>query len=71
MAVNYEFIYAEIDLASGMCIGVFSRTREYDTSVYPQYIVIPEYNEEYIMKFYIDGAWYEDAEATIPWSPEN
>lgn len=65
MAVNYYYKYAEIDLETGMCIGVHSTSAE-QTS--PAMIPIEVYDEEYIFKFYINGEWYEDAEGTIPWT---
>lgn len=66
-ARRLAYNYAEIDLDTGECIGVMSSTRE-KTGV--QYIRIPHYNEDYMEKYYLNGAWYEDAEGTIPWSPE-
>lgn len=65
MALNYQYIYAEIDLATGMCVGVHDGTNE---QIQPDLIPIPVYDEEYIFKYYINGAWYEDAEGTIPWT---
>ena len=58
--------YVEIDLETGECISVFTSSRERTGE---EYIRIERYNEEYFGKFYRDGAWYEDAEFTIPWSP--
>ena len=69
MAVMYAYNYAEIDLETGMCVGVRTRTSEIDTVANPEFVEIPEYNEEYIMKYYINGSWYEDEAGTIPWSP--
>lgn len=65
MAVNYAYNYAQIDLATGMCIGV--QTTTVDCSEDPCMITIPVYDPEYICKYYINGAWYEDAAGTIPW----
>ena len=77
MALNYEHYYAIIN-SNGWCI----ETR--DTSSYilrPDYVPIPEYDENYLMKYYwpipsnvdsfddFQGSWYEDAAHTIPWSP--
>ena len=71
MAVNYAYNYAEIDLATNMCIGTVTTTDPdmagYITSENTMFVVIPVYDEEYALKFYIDGNWYEDAEGTIPW----
>ena len=65
MAQNYEYVYAHIDVSTGMCVGVISMTGPSDA----EYLVeIPVYDEEYILKYYINGAWYEDAEGTIPWT---
>lgn len=60
--------YAEIDLKTGRCIGVITSMKsEYENN--PAYIPIPKLTDEYLFKYYINGAWYEDAEGTIPWSP--
>ena len=70
MAMNYAYNYAEIDLATGMCIGFKSRTLELteeEAARYPNWILVPVNDPEYIGKYYINGAWYEDAAGTIPW----
>ena len=71
MALNFAYNYAEIEDATGMCIGVIS-TSDADfagpTTVGTTYVSIPVNDEEYILKYYINGAWYEDAEGTIPWT---
>lgn len=64
MALNYAYNYAEIDLTTGMCIGVRTRSAEINN---PALIPIPVYDEEYIMKYYLNGSWWEDAAGTIPW----
>lgn len=65
MALNYTYHYAEFEIDTGLCIGVFSTT----TTCSGDCIVeIPVYDDEYIDKYYIDGNWYEDAEGTIPWT---
>ena len=78
MALNYAYYYASVRESDGMCVG----TR--DTSDYildRLQIPIPEYNENYLMKYYhpipdsvssfddFQGQWYSDAAHTIPWSP--
>ena len=68
MALNYAYHYAEIDLETNMCIGVQTTTREIDVSRYPDLVEIPVYDEEYVLKYYINGNWYEDEEGTIPWT---
>lgn len=65
MALNYAYNYAQIDLVTGMCIGVITST---DVHIGEDMIEIPVYDEEYCFKYYINGNWYEDAEGTIPWT---
>ena len=65
MAQQYSYNYAEIDLETGMCIGVITTTLERNEETL---IEIPVYDEEYCLKFYINGNWYEDADGTIPWT---
>lgn len=67
MSVQYQYNYARVD-ETGFCYEVCSSTSVNEGD---DYIEISEYNEDYLFKYYINGAWYEDAEATIPWSPEN
>lgn len=64
MALTYAYNYAEIDPATNMCLGVMTRTYE---SFQEGLVPIPVYDEEYVLKYYIDGNWYEDAAGTIPW----
>lgn len=64
MAVNYAYNYAEIELDTGLCVGV--RTRSAPLSN-PALIEIPVYDENYVDKYYINGSWWEDAAGTIPW----
>lgn len=66
MAVNYAYNFAQIDPNTNMCIHVMS-TSDPEQGDMPNWVEIPVYDEEYIMKYYIDGAWYEDAAGTIPW----
>ena len=66
MAQNYYYNYAQIDLDTGMCIGV--QTTTLDCSEEVDLVEIPVYDPEYICKYYINGSWYEDAEGTIPWT---
>ena len=64
MALNYEFIYAEIDSATNMCVGIHRMSIQ---TTNPILVEIPIEDPDYIFKYYIDGNWYEDAEGTIPW----
>ena len=66
MALNYAYNYAVLDLETNMCVGVQSTTSPVVGD--PCFIEIPVYDEEYGFKYYINGAWYEDAEGTIPWT---
>lgn len=65
MAVNYYYNYAQIDASTNMCIGVITSTVE---RTQEDLVEIPVYDEEYCLKYYINGNWYEDAAGTIPWT---
>ena len=70
MAELLAYNYAEIDDATGMCIGVATSSNPNGagpTSLGTTWVSIPVYDEEYLFKYYINGNWYEDAEGTIPW----
>ena len=70
MAMNYAYYFAEVQDEDGLCVGVLDTTNpdnEGPTGGGTTYIRIPVYDEDYIFKYYINGNWYEDAEATIPW----
>jgi hypothetical protein len=66
MAVNYAYIFVEIDPDTNMCIGIETTTDQSQGEL-PNKIEVPVYDEEYLFKYYINGSWYEDAEGTIPW----
>jgi hypothetical protein len=71
MSVNYAYNYAEIDDATGMCIGFISTTSPDmagPTSEGTTFVEVPVNDPEYCFKFYINGNWYEDPEGTIPWT---
>ena len=68
MSTNLQYIYAQIDLTDNMCVGVLTTTINREGN--PEYVEIDSLNEDYLGMYYIDGAWYEDAAGTIPWSPE-
>ena len=67
MAINYAYNFAEIDPTTNMCIGVCT-TSDPTQGELPNFVEIPVYDEEYILKYYINGAWYVDAAGTIPWT---
>lgn len=72
MASNYAYAYAEIDDATNMCIGVVDTSNPNfagPTGGGTTWVAIPDYNEDYIFRYYIDGSWYEDAEGTVPYIP--
>lgn len=66
MSIMYAYHYAIIDLETGWCYAVQTTTEEVTTE--PDYIPIPVYDEEYCLKYYINGNWYEDPDGTIPWT---
>lgn len=63
-----QYNYAQIRVETGLCVGVLTCSYEIDN---PGYIPIPSLNNAFKGKYYHDGAWYEDAEFTIPWSLED
>ena len=63
---RYAYHYALID-ETGYCYEVIDTTYNYDGQA--GYIAIPTSDENYLEKYYLNGAWYEDAAGTIPWSP--
>lgn len=68
---RFQYIYAIIDPShDDMCIGVEDTTN--DCSENPNYIAIPEYNENYICKYYdrATGKWYLEAEHITEWTPD-
>lgn len=70
MAMLLAYNYVEIEDATGMCIGVMTSSNPNvagPTSCGTTYIRVPAYDEEYMFKYYINGNWYEDEAATIPW----
>lgn len=66
MAVQYYYNFAYVDPNTKMCLQVNSSSDDY-TGI-PNWVEIPVYDENYLLKYYIDGNWYEDAEGTIPWT---
>lgn len=74
MAMNYAYNFASIDLATNMCIEVFTDTRDV-SGTEPEgelYVAIPTYSEEYLLKYYdvSTGKWYYDSAMTNEWIPE-
>lgn len=63
-----QYNYANIILETGECVGCGTYSYEINS---PAFIRIESTSSQYIGKYYHDGAWYEDAEFTIPWSLED
>ena len=68
MAVQYAYNFAHIDVTTGFCFEVLS-TSDPAYAEMAGYVEIPECNTDYMGKYYLNGAWYEDAAGTIPWTP--
>lgn len=66
MALNYAYHFAMIDPSTHMCMQVVTSSGR-DYLDMPNFVEIPVYDENYLLKYYIDGNWYEDAAGTIPW----
>ena len=70
--LNYDYTYAEIDDATNMCVGLVDTTDPNmagPSGAGTTYVPVPEYNGDYLFKYYIDGAWYEDSAGTVPYIP--
>ena len=67
MAQNFAYAYAVIE-ANGWCLRVCTMSVP---ATEENYIEIPEYNEDYIFKYYnrADGKWYTDSAFTTEWTP--
>ena len=62
------YFYAEIEPDYGNeCCGIHRSASKPEDVTNPTWIHIPVYDLDYFGKFYINGAWYEDAAGTIPW----
>lgn len=69
--MRYAYNYAMIDPIDNMCVEVLTRTQEIDTDAQPEYVPIPYYNEDYLLKYYNYDTqkWYTDAAMTNEWTP--
>ena len=63
---RYAYHYARVD-ENGWCYEVLDSTINYDGV--EGYVAIPSYDDSYLEKYYLNGAWYVDAEGTIPFNP--
>lgn len=64
-----QYIYAQIMKSTRQCVCVLTSTNEKSEDAYFEYIPLDSYDLSYRNKYYINGAWYEDAAGTIPWAP--
>ena len=74
MATNYAYNFAEIDNATGMCVGVLTTSNpetEGPTGYNSTYVAIPTDDDNYIFKYYDfnTGKWFYDAEMTQEYIP--
>ena len=67
MSLNLQYNYAHIDPATGRCTACMTFSYAID---HPEWVEVDVANDAYIGKYYFDGAWYADAEGTIPWEYE-
>ena len=67
MALNYAYHFAQIDHGTNMCIQVIT-TSDPAYRDDPNFVELPVYDQNYLLKYYINGEWYEDAAGTIPWT---
>lgn len=63
------YIYAQVKQSTRKCMDVFTATDSLESDAYYEYVRIDRLDFSYLGKYYINGAWYEDAAGTIPWSP--
>lgn len=63
------YYYAQVDVISRLCYGVFTSTHETANDALYEYVRIDSLDMSYDGKYYINGSWYEDAAGTIPWAP--
>lgn len=68
MDMRITYNYAIVD-ETGFCWEVCTTSRNCDGM--SGYVVIPEYNEDYIEKYYnvADGKWYLEETFTTEWIP--
>ena len=66
MSMNYAYNYAFVDPVTNMCTDFISTSAPITDE--PNAVEVPVNDPEYICKYYINGAWYEDAAGTIPWT---
>lgn len=69
MSQNLEFIYAVIDISTGLCLAVCTATSQ---ATGENFILIPHYDESYEGKYYDreTESWFYDAGFTQPFDPE-
>jgi hypothetical protein len=63
--VDCDYIYAYVDSNTGICLGILVGNTKISDS---HFVEVAVYDKEYSGKYYNNGAWYEDAAGTIPWT---
>ena len=63
MSQQLQYNYAKINAVTGKCIDTF--TCSYEIPIPDEYILIPEFSDAYLDKYYKDGHWYADSEFTV------
>lgn len=61
--ITYEYNYAQIDMATNMCIGVHTSSAQADD---PSFVEIPVYDNIFVFKFYNfeTQQWFNDGAMT-------
>lgn len=67
--VRLPYTYAQVMKSTRECKNVFTATYSVSDDSMFEYVRLDRYDLSYKNKYYINGAWYEDAAGTIPWSP--
>lgn len=70
MSAKLKYFYAKVNITSRECTGVFTSSEKHNSDIFYEYVPLDSYISDYIGKYYINDQWYEDADGTIPWSPE-
>ena len=74
--LNYDYAYAEVDTTTNMCVGLVDTTDPNMGGTSGAggviYVPIPEYNGDYLLKYYNfdTDKWYLESTFETEWSPE-
>ena len=69
MQPRLTYIYAQIMVSTRRCVAVSTTTIQKENGSLFEYVLLDKLDNSYMGKYYINGAWYEDAAGTIPWAP--